>query len=218
MDKQQSKRVRRTQRRIESENTCRFIQNNTKKHKTPGHDGIQGFCFKKFTSIHDRLEMNRCLQKADVHKWMTKGKTTLIRKDSLKGASPNNYRPITCIPLMWKILTEQVWEEIYNSLTRCRFFSKEQKGCYKGSRGTGKLLYIDEHIIKSKTRRKNLTMAWIDYKMAYDMIPQNVQNIRSSHKPWKPGRWNWQQEGKAKLKWRSKEVYSREMHYHHHYL
>ena len=31
--------------------------------KTPGHDGIHGFWFKKFTSIHDRLalEMNRCL-------------------------------------------------------------------------------------------------------------------------------------------------------------
>ena len=31
--------------------------------KTPGHDGIHGFWFKKFTSIHDRLalEMNKCL-------------------------------------------------------------------------------------------------------------------------------------------------------------
>ena len=34
--------------------------------KTPSHDGIHGFWFKKFTSIHDRLalEMNKCLQKA----------------------------------------------------------------------------------------------------------------------------------------------------------
>ena len=31
--------------------------------KKPGHDGINDFWFKKFTSIHDRLalEMNRCL-------------------------------------------------------------------------------------------------------------------------------------------------------------
>ena len=36
--------------------------------KTPGHDGIHGFWFKKFTSIHDRLvlDMNRCLQGAHV--------------------------------------------------------------------------------------------------------------------------------------------------------
>ena len=46
--------------------------------KTPGHDGIHGFWFKKFPSIHDRLtlEMNRCPQDAQVPDWMTKGKTT----------------------------------------------------------------------------------------------------------------------------------------------
>ena len=48
--------------------------------KTPRHDGMHGFWFKKFTSIHDKLEleMNRCLQEAHVAEWMTKGKTTLI--------------------------------------------------------------------------------------------------------------------------------------------
>ena len=51
--------------------------------KTPGYDGIHGFCFEKFTSIHDRLalEMNRWLQDTQVPDWMTKGKTTLIQKD-----------------------------------------------------------------------------------------------------------------------------------------
>ena len=54
--------------------------------KTPGHHGIHGFWFKKFTSIHDRLalEMNRCLQDAQVPDWMTKEKTTLIQKDQVK--------------------------------------------------------------------------------------------------------------------------------------
>ena len=33
------------------------------------------------------------------------------------------------------------------------------------------LLYIDQQILnESKTRRKNLAMAWIDYKKAYDMV------------------------------------------------
>ena len=36
--------------------------------KTPDHDGIHGFWFKKFVFIHDRLalEMNRRLQEADI--------------------------------------------------------------------------------------------------------------------------------------------------------
>ena len=106
--------------------------------KAPGHDGIHGFCFKKFTSIHGRLalEMNRWFQDAQVPEWMTKEKTTLIQKDPSKGTAPNNYRPITCLPMMWKILTTQIREKIYYSLTSHGLFPDKQKGCRKGSRGT----------------------------------------------------------------------------------
>ena len=67
--------------------------------------------------------------------------------------------------MMWKILTAQIREEIYYSLTSRGLFPDEQKGCRKGSRGTAELLYIDQHILnESKNRRKNLVMPWIDYK------------------------------------------------------
>ena len=130
--------------------------------KTPGHDGIHGFWFKRFASIHDRLalEMNKCLQTTHVPEWMNKRRTTLIQKHPNKGTAPNNYRPITCLLMMWKILTAQIREEIYYSLTSRGLFLGEQKGCCKGSRGTAELLYIDQHILnESRTRRKNLAMA-----------------------------------------------------------
>ena len=43
--------------------------------------------FKKFTSIHDRqaLEMNTCLQRADLPEWMAKEKTTLLQMNPSKG-------------------------------------------------------------------------------------------------------------------------------------
>ena len=125
--------------------------------KTPGHDGIHGLWFKKFTSVHDRLalEMNKCLQTAHVPECMTKGRTTLIQNDPNEGTAPNNYSPITCQPMILKILTAQISEEIYHSLTSRGLFPDEQKGCCKGSRGTAELLYIDQHILdESKTRRK----------------------------------------------------------------
>ena len=115
----------------------------------PGHDGINEFRFKKLTSIYNRLAF-------------------------LKGTALNNYGSITCLLMMWKILTVQIREEIYYSLTSCGLFPEEQKGCRKGSRGTAELLYIDRHILnESKIRWKNLAMAWIDYKKAYDVVPQN---------------------------------------------
>ena len=33
-----------------------------------------------------------------------------------QGTAPNNFRPITCLPMMWKIPTGQIWVEIYFSL------------------------------------------------------------------------------------------------------
>ena len=162
--------------------------------KTPGHDGIQGFWFKKFTFIHDRLalEMNRCLQDAQVPDWITEGKTTLIQKDPRKGTAPNNYRPITCLPMMWKILTAQIREEIYYLLTSRGLFPEEQKGCCKGSRGTAELLYIDQHTLnESKNRRKKSSYGldrpqkgiWYGSAKQDNKLSQNVQNITWSHKP-----------------------------------
>ena len=118
--------------------------------------------------------MNRYLQRAHLPEWMTKGRTTLIQKALNKGTAPNNYRPITCLQMVWKILTAQIREEIYYSLTSRGLFPDEQKGCCKGSKGTVELLYIDQHILnENKTRRKNLAKAWIDYKKANDMVPHS---------------------------------------------
>ena len=80
MDKQYDKINRWPRRRPESRNAHQFTQNDPKKisnWKTPEHDEIYGFWFKKLTSIHDRLvlEMNKCLQRAHVPERMTKGRT-----------------------------------------------------------------------------------------------------------------------------------------------
>ena len=76
--------------------------------------------------------------------------------------------------MMWKILTAQIREKVYYSLTSRELLPDEQKGCRKGSRDTAELLYIDQRILnKRTTRRKNLTMVWIDNKKAYDMVPQS---------------------------------------------
>ena len=73
--------------------------------------------------------------------------------------------------MTWKILTAQISEELYYSFTSRGLFPEEQKGCRKGSRGIAELLYIDQHILnESKTRWKNLAMAWIEYNKAYDMV------------------------------------------------
>ena len=75
---------------------------------------------------------------------------------------------------MWKLLTDVVADQIYAYLDQGNMLPEEQKGCRKGSWGTNDLLYIDRAVIKEiKSRNKNLAMAWIDFKKAYDMVPHS---------------------------------------------
>ena len=106
--------------------------------------------------------------------WMTHGRTVLCQKDVRKGNVVENYRPITCLPLMWKLLTGMIAEEMYNYLEQEKLLPVEQKGSKRGSRGTKHQLLIDKTIMKDcKKRHTNLSMAWIDYKKAYDFVPHS---------------------------------------------
>ena len=142
--------------------------------KAPGPDGVRGFWFKKFSSLHPSLckSLQRCLSEGDVPGWMTKGRTVLIQKDPAKGTVAGNYRPIACLPLMWKLLTGTLAGKIYDHLNANSLLPDEQKGCRKGSRGTKDQLLIDKAVLReAKIKHRFLSMAWIDYKKAYDMVP-----------------------------------------------
>lgn len=137
---------------------------------------VQGYWIKKFTSLHDRLanQLNDCFRSGRVPAWMTKGKTVLIQKDKAKGTVVGNYRPITCLPLMWKVLTGIIYHHMYQHLENHGILPQEQKGCRRGTRGTKDHLMLDKMITKNAlTKKKNLSMAWIDYKKAYDMVPHS---------------------------------------------
>ena len=96
----------------------------------------------------------------------------MLQKDNSKGNVASNYRPISCLSLMWKLLTGVIAEQIYAHLDQEKLLLEEQNRCRKGSRGTNDLLYIDRTVIKEvKSGKKNLAITWIDYKKAYDMVP-----------------------------------------------
>ena len=103
---------------------------------------------------------------------MTMGWTVLCMKDPGKDNAVDNYRLITCLPVMWKVFSGMLAEEIYEHLEGKNLFPHEQIGCNKKSRGTKEQLLIDKTILRNcKNKKVNLAMAWIDYRKAYDMIP-----------------------------------------------
>ena len=60
----------------------------------------------------------------------------MLQKDKSKGHVASYYRPITFLPLMWKLLTGAIADQIYAHFDPEKFLPEEQKGCTKGSRGT----------------------------------------------------------------------------------
>ena len=92
--------------------------------------------------------------------WLTRGRTSLLQKDKSRGNVASNYRLITCLLLMWKVLAGVIADQIYAHLDQEKLLSEEQKGCRKGFRGTNDLLYIDRAVIKKiNSRNENLGMA-----------------------------------------------------------
>ena len=59
---------------------------------------------------------------------MTKGTTVLIQTDQAKGSQVSNYRPIACLPIMWRLFTGILGEKLYVHLERNGLLTDDQKG------------------------------------------------------------------------------------------
>ena len=55
----------------------------------------------------------------------------MLQKDRSKGNVASNYRPITCLSLMWKLLTGVIADQIYAHLDQEKLLLEEQKGARK---------------------------------------------------------------------------------------
>ena len=105
--------------------------------KAPGPDNVQGYWLKNLTPLHDKLVvyLEECLDSGVVPDWLTKGRAVLIRKDKAKGNIASNYQPITCLPLVWKLLTGVLADEIYDYLEKKCYCQWNRRGVDESARG-----------------------------------------------------------------------------------
>ena len=111
---------------VEVENTTEKVKKILRKMpnwKAPGPDFVHGFWLKKYSR-----NLQKCLK---IETWHVddKGENKTNAKRQKKSKAACNYRPITCLPLVWKLLTGVVAEEIYEFLNTNFFLPQEQKGC-----------------------------------------------------------------------------------------
>ncbi|XP_044760842.1 uncharacterized protein LOC123318288 [Coccinella septempunctata] len=143
---------------------------------TPGCDNLHNYWWKHFTSVHEILSilLKRSLSDPTLlPSYFTQGQTYLI----LKGGdpkNPENYRPITCLPAVYKILTAIVTKHLNKHLRTHNLMAPEQGGGRIRTKGSKELLVVD-YIITKQARKKlrNISVAWVDYRKAFDSVPHS---------------------------------------------
>ena len=154
------------------ETTCAI--NKSSNWKSPGKDKVSNFWLKHLVILHEYLAKAYTMvieHPEEAPEWLTEGITYLLPKTE-ETKNPKNYRPITCLPTMYKLLTSIIAERTYTFLNEHQLLPSEQKGCKRGSYGCKDQLLINKMILEDcKTKKKNLSTAWIDYKKAFDSVP-----------------------------------------------
>ena len=129
--------------------------------KSPGLDEIHGFGYKSslaYTEVGNIL--NRSVETANIPDWTVESETVLFQKDPRKGKTVENFKPITCLHLIRKLITRIIAENFYDHIDQYNLLSDEQKG-YRGIfRGTKDQIVVDKTADRNcKKRKSNLNVA-----------------------------------------------------------
>ena len=108
---------------------------------------------------------------------MTKGKIILIQKDLPKGNILSNYRPGTCSPLMWKILTTQTEKGNLLLAGKLRIISRRTKSMLKKNKWSTRPANPQQYYCEVGKCTLWYGPANVDNKKI-----KNIHNIRQNHK------------------------------------
>lgn len=159
--------------------------------RAPGPDKIKVGWWKLFNAASDGLRkfikgvLRQSRKVPDIPQWFVTGRTVMIPKDGCEG-KPDQYRPIACLNTSYKLLTSVMSKQLMAHVEENEILPEEQLALRKGRRGCTDALLID-HMISDNAWARNagLSVAWIDFKKAYDRVPFAViiEVLRASGVP-----------------------------------
>jgi hypothetical protein len=142
----------------------RQAERKTQNWKAPGADGIHNFWWKYFKCTHEVLAnfFQETLEDPSLlPRFLTVGVTYMFPKSG-PASDPKYYRPITCLPTLYKILTSVISSKLYAHLTENKILAPEQVGYRKGSRGRKELLIVDSVVSQQAKKKKNNEISPLD--------------------------------------------------------
>jgi len=139
--------------------------------KATGPDGIPNWLWKHLPRANEELYkwVFGLLAKPKVPVWFSQGRAVLLYK---KGdpSDPGNYRTIVCLNTCYKWCSGLIAYWVRKQIVNLPY---EQKACKKGVWGCTEAHILDATIVKDAVnqRKRELSMAWIDFSKAFDSVP-----------------------------------------------
>jgi len=97
--------------------------------KAPGRDQIANFWLKQLTATHKHIAalFNKLIEKGQMPEWLAAGVTFLVPKNG-NTENPKNYRPVTCLPTIYKLMTYIISSRMQKYTDDENLMPKEHKG------------------------------------------------------------------------------------------
>jgi hypothetical protein len=113
------------------------------------------FWLKKLTGTHQHIAaiFNKLIEEDQIPELLTAGVTLLIPKNE-NTVNPKNYRPVTCLPTIYKLTTSIISRRRQKYMDDENLMPKEQKGCCSGSKECKDQLLISKAILQECKRGK----------------------------------------------------------------
>ena len=130
--------------------------------KSPGPDRLTNFWIKQFKCLHKSMAeaySEIIKDPKQTPEWLVEWATNLLPKKE-ETWIPKNYRPISCLPTTFKILTSVITHGLYSHPEKEAIMTPEQTGGKKDYYRCKDQLMINNAILENcKKRKKNLSTA-----------------------------------------------------------
>lgn len=156
----------------EIRNTIRDMPTN----KAPGHDKIPA---KLLTLLPDKyiLYLTAIYNAIQRHHYYPNNWkhaiVTMIPKPHKDNKFPNNYRPISVLPALSKILERLLLDRLTQHIDKNKIIPQEQFGFRQGHDTTMQLLRLTEYIKTAFTWKQTATALFLDIEKAFDRVWHN---------------------------------------------
>jgi hypothetical protein len=100
-------------------------------------------------------------------------KVTPIFKDGDK-SDVSNYRPISVLSVVSKIIERAVHDQLYSYLTNANILSPSQSGFRSGHSTNSALIDVSDYILENMNNSKVTAAIFLDLKKAFDTVSHNI--------------------------------------------